>query len=429
MILYKGKLLPDEQQKDVMGELQESCIRAISCGELTPESVIEACGTLSDRIKAGHYDGIIRPLLERGLFTGEQMAEAIAFFDRENLRYKYETELGILAEHTEDLLPAKGQTAIQRRYVPLGILFHMAAGNAQGLPFYSVVEGLLAGNVNILKLPSADGGLSVLLLQELIEINPLLAPYIVVFDIPSTNVTMLQKLGHMADAIVVWGGDEAIRAARTLAEPATQIISWGHKLSFAYVTPRMPEGELRALASHVCATNQLLCSSCQGIFVDTQDMDAVEKVGRDFLALLEEERVKYPVLAPGIRGKMSLSLYNEELEAVNTGRKVLRGKQVSVLIAGDCRLELSFMYRNCWVKPLPRERIVEELRPYRGYLQTAGLICMDSDRAYLSERLARAGLVRITHGGNMSRTVSGEAHDGEYALRRYSKVVETDNEK
>jgi len=426
MILFDGKLLPDEQQEKIVEGLQEYCIRAVSGEHIRAEEVIEACGILSDRIKEGQYDQVIRPLLASGSFTGGQLEEAVAFFDRENMKYKYETELGIFIRNQEDLRPPKAEGTIRRRRVPLGILFHMAAGNAEGLPFYSVLEGLLTGNVNILKLPSADDGLSVLLLQELVRICPALAPYIVVFDIPSTNVSLLQKLGHMADAIVVWGGDEAIRAARTLAEPATQIISWGHKLSFAYVVPGAPEEELKKLAVHICETKQLLCSSCQGIFVDTEDMEEAERLAKRFLVLLEEEGKNYPSPGLGIRGKISLSLYNEELEALNSHRKVLRGKGASVIVSGDRKLELSYMFRNCWVRPLTRKELVKVLRPYRGYLQTAGLICPDEDRRALEELLVKAGLVRITHGGNMSRTVPGEAHDGEYALQRYSKIVEID---
>ena len=42
---------------------------------------------------------------------------------------------------------------------PLGVLLHIAAGNADGLPAFSVAEGLATGNINILKLPQADNGL------------------------------------------------------------------------------------------------------------------------------------------------------------------------------------------------------------------------------------------------------------------------------
>lgn len=444
MILFNGRILPDKKLDGVVEELQDFCIRTVEEQKISAPKVMEACAVLSKRIQNGAYDEILQPLLAKGVFAEHQLEEAAAFFSRENLEYKYRTELGglygepdeqdscgrtlvkveYLAGNPGDLQPPGYGGTIRRRLMPLGVLFHIAAGNAEGLPFYSVIEGLLVGNVNILKLPSADDGLSVLLLQELMKITPDLAPYVTVFDIPSTNLEMLQRVGKMADAIVVWGGDEAIRAARNLADPGTQVISWGHKLSFAYAVPDAPEEELHGLAAHICATNQLLCSSCQGIFADTEDMEEVERLGRRFLAILEEESGRYPQLHLGIRGKVGISLYNEELEALVSRRKILRGKGVSVILAQDHTLELSYMFRNCWVKPLTGKEIVKALKPYRGYLQTAGLICPEADRAYLEEQLLKAGVVRITDAGGMSELVTGGAHDGEYPLRRYSRIVE-----
>ena len=68
-----------------------------------------------------------------------------------------------------------------------------------------------------------------------------------VFDVPSTDLESLTVFARAADAVVVWGGDEAVRAARRLADPDTQVISWGHKLSFAYEqgpqgVPHPPDG-------------------------------------------------------------------------------------------------------------------------------------------------------------------------------------------
>ena len=364
--------------------------------------------------------------MKTGVFTISQLEEAIAFFDEGNLRLKYQTELGILKQALEE-------EAFQgeKRIEPLGVLFHIAAGNAEGLPFFSVIEGMLAGNVNILKLPSVDDGISVMLLHEMIKEAPELAPYVCVLDVPSTNVTILKRLADMADAIVVWGGDAAVTAARTMASPKTQIISWGHKLSFAYLsvgTMEEIEGvakeELCDLAHHICQTKQLLCSSCQGIFVDTEDEKIVEAVAKRFLHILEEVNVDYPQETIGVRGKVSISLYNEELESAYTGRKVLRGKGVSVITASDSELELSFLFKNCWVKPLPKDKIIPCLKGKNGYLQTVGLICAEERRAEFVDCFIKAGLTHIARPKNMSQMMPGGTHDGEYPLRRYSRIVE-----
>ena len=89
----------------------------------------------------------------------------------------------------------------------------------------------------------------------------------------------------------------------------------------------------------------------------------------------------------------------------------------------DSGLELSYMYGNCLVKPLPERKIMTSLRNSKGYLQTAGLICEKESRSRLTEILVRSGVNRVMRGGNMSVSFCGEAHDGEYPLRRYMRVV------
>ncbi len=426
MILFNGEILLDEKLDDVLAQLWEHCISAVSNRpdvKTMSEMVINACGILAQKIEAGEYNHMLLPLLEKGLFLEEQVEEAVAFFEQENLRVKYETELGVLLENMGQ---AKEDVRIVRRIEPLGVLFHIAAGNAEGLPFYSVIEGMMAGNMNILKLPSADDGLSVMLLSEIIKVEPRLAPYVCVLDVPSTNLKVMMLLAQMADAVVVWGGDEAVKAVRTMADTKTQIISWGHKLSFAYATAEATDEELRALAKHICVTKQVLCNSCQGIFVDTEDAAAVLQMGQRFLGILEEVSREFPRESIGVRGKVSLSLYNEELESRNNGKKVLRGDGVSVIVASDETLELSLMFRNCWVKPLPRTRIIPALKSYKGHLQTVGLVCGDGDREELARLFAKAGLTHVTRAGRMAHASLGAPHDGEYPLRRYTRVVEAE---
>jgi len=127
------------------------------------------------------------------------------------------------------------------------------------------------------------------------------------------------------------------------------------------------------------------------------------------------------------------SIYNGDNTGENAGENTgeNRGKVflkdaatgVSVAAQNDSELELSYMFKNCWVKPLPAGDIVKQLKKYKGYLQTVGLMCKDN-RPTITDDLIRAGLVRITEPALMSKTVIGETHDGEYPLRRYSKIVE-----
>lgn len=126
MILFEGKLLPDEELDSVLDRLWDFCVTTIEKRVDITEKVILACGRIAKRVKAGEYDAILQPLLGKGTFTPQQMEEAVSLFDEDKLRLKYDVELG--------------QMKASEKVVPLGILFHIAAGNAEGLPFYSVLE-------------------------------------------------------------------------------------------------------------------------------------------------------------------------------------------------------------------------------------------------------------------------------------------------
>ena len=418
MIFYGGTYYENSEQPRLLETLREDCYRTLERrGPIDRETVIRACDALYRRVCDHAFDDVVLPLLKLADLSYERFLEMGRMFSREGLEFKCRTELAGLPE--EKVLPSG---TVCRR-VPLGILFHIAAGNVDALPAFSVVEGLLAGNVNVLKLPTGDSGVSVRLLSELVREEPALADYIYVFDVPSTETETLKRFAEIADAAVVWGGDAAVEAARTLCDVKTQIIAWGHKLSFAYATPDVSESDLDLLAGHICATNQVLCSSCQGIFVDTDDPAVLKTVAERFYKALSAADRRMGKADVGMRGKNSIRIYNDLLE--DPGKTVFHGNGVSVRVGTDSRLELSYLFRDVWVKPLKRERILSAIKPYKAHLQTCGLLCGDGDRPALAELLTRAGVTRVT-GGDLSRMVSGEAHDGAYPLALYSRVVEID---
>lgn len=423
MILAHGLVKKDECQAEILKSLKTDCLKTIAdqSALLTPEIVINACDILGQKVLSGEFDYIIQPMLSALDIPHAEFLNAVQLFQRESLEYKCQIELG--ADYKD--LPKLKNGTTRKRY-PLGILFHIAAGNVDGLPAYSVVEGLLVGNINILKLPSGDSGLSIKLLYELIKIEPRLKDYIYVFDVPSTEIETLKLFANIADGVVVWGGDLAVKAAREMADVTTKVISWGHKLSFAYATVQATEEQLEGLARHICETNQILCSSCQGIFVDTGSKEEQETFGKRFFAAFRRVNAEFKKVSVGMRAKNAINLYNERLEQHETKRIIFSEDGISVILYEDHELELSYLFRNVWIKRLPRDQIVEALKYKKNYLQTCGLLCHESDFQNLSGRLAQAGVVRITKGKDMSQMFSGESHDGTFPLREYSRIVEID---
>ena len=234
MIFAGGKILPDTELNPVLGCLEEETAQTLSGPPLETETVLNALDALVRELDSGALDDLIAQYAPPG--AREELTRVRPQISRAALEERLALELGGLA----------GPRPFGRSQVrPLGVLLHIAPGNMPGLPVYTALEGLLTGNINLIKLPHGDKGLSLAAFQLLTEQEPRLAPYLYAFDLSSGQREELDALAALADGLVAWGGDGAIEAARTLAGPGCKLIEWGHRLSFAYVSGYEDrEGEL-----------------------------------------------------------------------------------------------------------------------------------------------------------------------------------------
>lgn len=419
MILYKGKVFDNDKQEQLISSLREEMLLTLQKNDRPSYlEVIDACDKLYKRVINHEFDGVVLPLLSSLNIPYSFLDRYARHFSKDELLKKIDIELG---ELKEGMLPLNENNF--RFYEPLGILFHIAAGNVDLLPAYSVIEGLLVGNINILKLPTGDKGLSILLLRELIKEQPKLTDYIYVFDVPSTEIETIKKLSSYADATIVWGGDKAQKAARQFVDIRSSIISWGHKISFSYVDLKVKDDELEALCHSICSSNQLLCSSTQGIYVNTNSVDDLHTLAERLLPIFYKVSRTTNTLPLTMKAKNSILIYNEKLEG-NADNVYSKGG-VSIIIKDDQELELSFLYQNLWIKALKSDDIIRVLKPYKNLLQTVSINSNIKSKKTIISYLARAGVTRITALGDNSRIISGESHDGEYPLRRYLRIVES----
>lgn len=428
MNLVDGETLNAEDCENVLNDLDRRILDTLGKGRLDPEIVIAACDKVVTNLDETSY---IRAMSELGIdetLGKNYIAEARRIFSKESLLLRLRTELGDSFNKAVTFNPMYKEFTVTHKIFPLGVLLHIAAGNADGLPAFSVLEGLLTGNINILKLPAEEGGISIRLLLEVIKAEPKLADYIYVFDYSSKDIEHIDKLIAAADAVVIWGGKEAVSALRGRIPPNIKLIEWGHKVSFAYVTKQgLTSGALEGLAENIAETGQLLCSSLQGIFLDTNDMNEIFAFCERFLPILENAiHENSQNIGIGIKSQVALKLYTEELESVYKNSRLFKGGACSLIAYPDKILDTSLQFGNAWVRPLPHAELLATLRPYKNYLQTVGLLCGRSERDRLSDILFSTGVVRVCSGENMSKTYCGAPHDGEYALRRYTKVVAVD---
>lgn len=418
MIFAGGELLPDSELNPVLGYLEEEITRTLSGPPLERETVLDALDALGRELDSGALDGLIARYAPPG--AREELDRVRPQISRAALEARLDLELGGLAGPRPF-----GHTLVQ----PLGVLLHIAPGNMAGLPAFTAVEGLLTGNINLVKLPHGDRGLTLAVFQTLTGLEPRLAPYLYAFDLSSQYTGTIRALANLADGIVTWGGDGAVSAMRKLAPPGCKLIEWGHRLSFAYLSGW--EGlDLSGLADHIVRTGGLLCSSCQVIYLDTEYLSVAEQFCKKFLPVLERAAAAY-YKTPGQAAQGALYARETALEQIvdRAGFDDLNfpGQNCSLTLRRDMDLELSHLHGNVLVKRLPRKEIVPILRQQRGRLQTAGLICPAAEREELAALLARAGVNRITAPGRMSDALPQEAHDGEYPLRRYVRAVDVEN--
>ncbi|MFY4722964.1 acyl-CoA reductase [Streptomyces sp. LaBMicrA B280] len=427
--LWQGEFVDDAEAGRRLAGLPEAAARVLE-RPLPTDVVLGACAAvgadLADPGSALHTRLAAHlPAAD----AGSTLAELAGALTRQALERKLRRELGGL--RPERLTRPDGRETVFESWAPVGLLVHIAPGNAAAVAPLSVVEGLLAGNVNVLKTSGSDPALALDLLAALAAADPsgLIAERVIALRFPSARRDWLETLCGQADAIAVWGGEEAEGAVRELAPPGCRVVAWGHRISFAYLTraAAAEDGLLDALAEDVCRVEQQACSSPQVVYLDTDDTEEVFAFAGRFAERLAKVSGARPAPRPGPAERAEITTVQQlaRLEEHLGLTRVFTGEDGSWRVLADTRpaLAASPLHRSVWVKPLPRHRITGTLRPMRRYLQTAAVGGGRADVAALARALFAAGVTRVTPVGSMLEGYEGEPHDGVYALQRYSRRV------
>ncbi|MFD3721820.1 acyl-CoA reductase [Streptomyces sp. NPDC058674] len=432
---WQGEFVGDEEAGRRLAGLPAAVEDALASG-LETETVLAACDALATALRdPGHP---VHARLAPHLPEGEDPAVLVelgGLLGRRELTRKLRRELGSATPGR--LNRADPRETVYEAWAPVGLVAHIAPGNAATVAPLSIVEGLLAGNVNVLKTSSTDTLLTQHLMAELTALDPsgALAARIVVLRFPSSRQEWLGLMCAPADAVAVWGGEGAVEGVAAHVPAGCRLVEWGHRISFAYLTGDAwsDADTLDALAGDVCLHEQQACSSPQVVYLDTEDEDEVFAFAERFAAVLA---ARPPAAAAASGGEPDPVEDAEAAELTTTElvarleehlglTRVFAAPDGSWRVMADTRspLAASPLHRSVWVKPLPRKRLIATLRPMRRYLQTAGLAGGRTDIAELSRTVLAAGVTRVTPVGAMLESYAGEPHDGVYALQRYSRRV------
>lgn len=420
--LYNGEIQPTYQIEQI-----ESAILEIIGKPLPSEILMNAGDALSGYLQQGD-DDLEAILMQSGMGKADAFATVSGLsqvFSKEYMQEKLFHELGSVNPFVFRRFNLEEN--ILESYRPLGILCHVAAGNSPGLGALSVLEGLMTGNINIVKLSSKENGFSALLLQKLIafDTTDTLKNYIYALDISSSEKDTLKRLFDFSSAIVAWGGTDAIDNIQAMT--TTPIIAWGHHLSFGYITSKgLTEDCLLGIARDICEENQQACASPQCLYYEGSK-DELLDVAQRLKKALEIVSPQIPLSPMSMPEQAQITSSNL---MVTLGSCMDEGELIEaddhsfrIYVNYSSGLTPSPLYRTIWLKPIKREEITTYFLPMGRFLQTVSLGCALDEIYELTELFAICGATRIVECGQVFSSYPGEPHDGVFALTRYCKRV------
>lgn len=157
--------------------------------------------------------------------------------DSKSLRKKLATELGLQPAQTRHDASITAATRSLRTWHPLGTIVHILAGNVFLSGVGSLVEGMITGNVNILKMARSEPIFMPLFLQSITDLDHegVIAASIALITYDSDAYATIKAFQQAADAIVVTGGEAAVSAYRNNLPSRCRLITFGPKLSLSYL--------------------------------------------------------------------------------------------------------------------------------------------------------------------------------------------------
>lgn len=351
------------------------------------------------------------------------------FISYEQIKIKLERELNGLQSFI--LRRVNNEPRTYEKWQPLGVLVQILSGNDLALPILSAFEGLITGNINLIRLSRKSSRLTEQFfnLFKSFKSTQKWSDRIHFFSIASDDKTNFKKLLSLADGVVAWGGEEALSEIKQMSPSGARFIDWGHRISFAYFSESTwkKNNNYDLLVKDVCIFNQQSCSSPQVAYFEGASFKDLIQIGKmiehSFIKTSDQFRWIEPDLSEWAEINKNERILIAERSIKAGFTDLISHAKFRLWIDSRTALRASPLYRTLWIKPIDRNQIVEALRPMKNYLQTVGLDCEKNELADIYNKLLASGASRVRPIGEMQDGYMGEPHDGHRALIRYVKRV------
>lgn len=249
---------------------------------MTPMSFAELLNDSSVRVLAGSFDGEARPLVpysdDACAFLDDVSKRLLA--DRRARAYPdvvsfayWCRRANVLAKRSDFARREEGRARLGR-----GLALHIAPSNVPVNFAFSFVFSLLAGNANVVRVPSMPFGQVDVICNVVSEGLPSygsLANQNVFVRYPSSASEITQELSARADVRVIWGGDATVERIRAMrSAPRCVDIAFSDRYSVAFIDGSkvlsLDEKDLgqlaRAFYNDTYLMDQNACSSPMVVF-------------------------------------------------------------------------------------------------------------------------------------------------------------------
>jgi hypothetical protein len=373
--------------------------------------------------KGPEATGFSAATLARGVWDFFQLLNG------ENLEALIAHDLGH-KDRLDGLVANPAEQKANRASMAIGpeLIAHITAGNLPNSTFMSIILGLLTRSAQFVKCATGASFLPRMFAHSIYDADPKLGACLEIAEWPGGSVEVENMLFSEADCVTLTGSDETVAALRPRIPAKTRVLSYGQRVSFAYITAEVLSGfNVKKTISHaagdVIAWDQLGCLSPHVLYVEHGGGLSAEQFAEKLAEELAEREITEPRghlpadEAATIAAKRSFY----KVRAANSPDTRLWQSPEStawtVIYEADPRFQLSSLNRFIYVKAVTDlTDLLQGAESVRGKVSTVGLAAGEERAPELATQLARWGVTRICPLGQMQKPPLTWHHDGRPTL-------------
>jgi len=307
-------------------------------------------------------------------------------------------------------------------------LVHIAAGGIPNPVISSMVLGVLLRSAQFVKCARGSSFLPRLFAHSLYDAEPKLGACLEIAEWPGGSVPLETTLFNEADCVTATGSDETLQKIRQNVPMRTRLVSYGHRVSFAFVAHEAlsgfnPKKAAARAAVDVAAWNQLGCLSPHVIYVEHGGGVTAEHFAELLSGELDRLEQAQPrgELPPETAAVIAAKRAFYEVRAAHspeTRRWCSENSTAwTVIYEADPRFQLSCLNRFVYVKGVTSlTEALQSADAIRGKVSSVGVAATEDRLPALATELARWGVTRVCPLGQMQNPPLLWRHDGRPVL-------------